>query len=922
MHSAPVDVADGVAPGEPLLLVSDTSTEAERLIASLRVRGFKVRDVPLVLLPNRVEVQKPRLVICDGRPSKVVSVLERIRGATWGSKTEILLLGGDDAVVAAVRPFIADIATRIYGRPIDVYSVLQRIEEILGLPESVGGTAPRSMAALPRVAGPTSIPALPSASRNPTPIPRARRGAAGRPTIPPRSPDEAASCGRRRPSSPPASDARDRDLRDAAVAPMRMSAALEGLLGDAERRLEARANSLQPPSSSSSSSNRLSPEEELDAILPPELLAVLDESIDLDDDDDTSTPGPRVAEPRPAPKTRPPARTESTADAERTGGGAAADEDTGVGRFAARPAAPYTAMEAPERFHQTAKARPTPIPPSAGGRTGSAGTNPSDDMGSTPVFERGHATSVGTDAESTASIAGNSNDQVGTTLERSNPSNPSNLSNPSNPSNPSNADLVDAEDPNLSGSSTAPPRAHRSHSMAPPRIRLPYPPARISAGPGGPRLSSEPHELSDSHSHSPQRRPRVHGMVSLAPEPHSQPEQPRPLPAVIPEPHHRAEDRRTEDRRTEDRRAEDRRAESAQPAATRDADKRLPEIPQALGALDAVRALAASVRLRYTGVLVVEDEAGIRRVVLRDGDFVVVASGIDQESLVSFLIQRGDLKPEASRLGRKLPQFGRHAGAALIAHGYLRQDELWPVLRSHAEWLLGHTLSVTQGSAGLESELPARLSAEPAVFGGATGAEVLIEVVRRIISPEIAIAALGGPRARLAKGHESRLLSECALGPSETQMVERVSGQMLQEVLAESEAADFAAAVFCLVELGVLEALPASRHDASPVKGPVARDALDDAAIRSRVALRRALVDEGDYFSLLGISREATGYEVRHAYLALRREYDPGSLLTAATADLHAEVDLILEVLDEAYEILSDNARRSRYRRALEGTPA
>ena len=113
----------------------------------------------------------------------------------------------------------------------------------------------------------------------------------------------------------------------------------------------------------------------------------------------------------------------------------------------------------------------------------------------------------------------------------------------------------------------------------------------------------------------------------------------------------------------------------------------------------------------------------------------MVASGVEGESLVAFLIQRGDLSPDAARLERKLPQFGRHAGAALIAHGHLRQDELWPVLRAHAEWLLGRTVGVERGSGDLESELPARLQSEPAVFGGATGAEVLIETLRRVLAP-------------------------------------------------------------------------------------------------------------------------------------------------------------------------------------------
>ena len=43
--------------------------------------------------------------------------------------------------------------------------------------------------------------------------------------------------------------------------------------------------------------------------------------------------------------------------------------------------------------------------------------------------------------------------------------------------------------------------------------------------------------------------------------------------------------------------------------------------------------------------------------------------------------------------------------------------------------------------------------------------------------------------------------------------------------------------------------------------------------------------------------------------------------VTTETVDLREDVDLILEVLAEAYEILEDDLRRDRYRRALDASP-
>ncbi|MBN2195276.1 MAG: DnaJ domain-containing protein [Polyangiaceae bacterium] len=345
-----------------------------------------------------------------------------------------------------------------------------------------------------------------------------------------------------------------------------------------------------------------------------------------------------------------------------------------------------------------------------------------------------------------------------------------------------------------------------------------------------------------------------------------------------------------------------------------------PRIPSSLGKGDVVRAIARAIRARFTGALALEDSAGIRRIVFREGDFVTVASGAEQESLVAFLTERGDLPPEAARLERKLPAFGKHAGAALVAHGHLRQDELWPVLRAHAEWLMARSLIVDRCAASLEKQIPARLHAEPLVFGGATGAEVLVEVARRVIAPEQAILRLLGPDARLQKGPEWPLLSECNLMDRELEAVLAAPGSTVSELVARVGDAGFATALYILAELEILsssrgpEAQPEARSRSVPY------DPLDEVAIRTRIETRRALVEEGDYFALLGVGRNATGYEIRRAYLGLRREYAPETLLTAKTADLREDLDLVLEVLDEAYEILHDDARRNRYRRALEAS--
>jgi hypothetical protein len=335
----------------------------------------------------------------------------------------------------------------------------------------------------------------------------------------------------------------------------------------------------------------------------------------------------------------------------------------------------------------------------------------------------------------------------------------------------------------------------------------------------------------------------------------------------------------------------------------------------------AIGTLASAIRRRFTGAIAFESDRGIRRVVLRDGDLVTVASGIADESLLHYLVHVGVLSKDASAgLGHRVPSFGRHAGAALIAGGYLPQDQLWPTLRAHAEFILGRALSQTQGVAALEATIPERLRAEPSVFGGATGSEVLVDICRTVVPPDTAVDRLGGEHVRLRRGEQYRLLEECALGDDERAALATVETQLLGDALTDAPSEEFACVLYALRELSVLTATrPVEPRSQAATRR--AADPLDDEAIRHAVRARRALVDEADYFTLLGVPRSATGYQVRRAFIDLRRAFDPSLVLRPATLDLRDDVDVILEVLHEAYDVLREPTRRERYRRALEAPP-
>jgi CheY-like chemotaxis protein len=342
-----------------------------------------------------------------------------------------------------------------------------------------------------------------------------------------------------------------------------------------------------------------------------------------------------------------------------------------------------------------------------------------------------------------------------------------------------------------------------------------------------------------------------------------------------------------------------------------------------VGPWQAIKRVAQAVASRKSGTLAFLSSDAERRIVFREGDVVTCASTADGESLLAFLGVRGDLPRETvRRLGSRFPAFGRHAGAALVARGYLRQDQMWTTLRAHAEWVLSRILQAPEARVVVEAQPQGRLAAEPSVFGGAPGAEVFVEVVRRVVAPSEAVERLGGPKSRLSHGGAARLIGECALAPLELDALRSAPGRSLGEVLDSTVDGDFATTIFALIELDILEVVRSTDFlGEENEEGAADVAALDSEAVRERVRARLQLVEDGDYFSILGVARDATGYDLRRAFLELRREFDPSRLLSVEVADLAEDVRTVTTVLEEAYEILKDPARRERYRRAIEGAP-
>ena len=953
------------------MFVSDTTAEGERLGAVLRARGYSVVDVPTDQLAERASGSLPSLVICDVEAPGAKDALLTMLGVPDSSEIALVVVGESDQSIRSAVDLVGMGVADSFARPLDVAAMLRRAEALVGAPSSLPGGSLMPPAARSSRHGPASGTGMPPPSRRMSSRPAPAEAPPPPPRVPSNAPEPASAPGKERlslgppdsfslppvvdssappdPLSHPASggllpEQSEGDASGGSLAPWsdaapelpsshpfselepeedeglpsqmpqaELSPELSDLLSQAEGRVRQRASfSSNPPAEEPEA------RDELASVIPPDVLASLGEPLDVDEDEDDAYDQPAAP------------GTHGGSEAGRTGSRSGTD-DRGTGSVAggtdARAGTGTGRVEevtsevrlGPSRGEtdggvfsaEGTGAQKTPSPHAAAGGITSAGT-----VTGTEAAPESLATgAAGTATTSAPPALGREAQPTSAPPAAGGPSAPTSAPPAMAPSIAPVA-APPAMAPSAAPTS-APPAWLRANapSSAPPsavgNAPTPLPPSGQGTGSGtetGGAISVRPSEYDASFRH---------GAATLSPDELADAQQrelggfaapavPRlDAPAQAPPPQLGGE------------------SPDEEPREATGQDARL-EVPSVLGPKDSARAMARIIRSHHTGSLALESSDGIRRIVFRDGDFATAASSVEGESLIAFLIQRGALPAEvAQTLGRKVPPFGRHAGAALIAHGHLRQDELWSVLRAHAEWLIGKAVRIERGAASLEQDVPARLEAEPPVFGGATGAEVFVEIVRRVISPQLAVERLGGGDCRLADGPTPALLGECALADHEVALVNRAKSTTVQQAIEAAPSPDLAAVLYALAELGVLRrsmptAIPPEAPDGTL---PPLIDDLDDEARRARVLARKALVEEGNYFAVLGLQPSATAYDIRRAYVDLRREFEPHRILTAATVDLRDDLDDILAVLDEAFEILRDQVRRDRYRRALEASP-
>ncbi|RYE84871.1 MAG: hypothetical protein EOO75_17610, partial [Myxococcales bacterium] len=222
---------------QPIVYISDPTAEAARVASALRARGYMVLDVPLSLLVSRVAVQVPALVMLDVDADGALEAVGRLREGPAGEGLEVLLVGEPGRTLLGTSDAVLAGASGFLPRPVEPGLALRKVQSLVPIdPGAESMSSRRPPASLPPPSGPLVSPAISLHEPGLEPGPWSLGGLSATP---------------------------------------RLSDDLQRVLARAEARVASTdRHSSAPPS----------PEDEVDAVLPPRMLEALDEPLLYADD--------------------------------------------------------------------------------------------------------------------------------------------------------------------------------------------------------------------------------------------------------------------------------------------------------------------------------------------------------------------------------------------------------------------------------------------------------------------------------------------------------------------------------------------------------------------------------------------------------------------------------------------------------------
>lgn len=316
-----------------------------------------------------------------------------------------------------------------------------------------------------------------------------------------------------------------------------------------------------------------------------------------------------------------------------------------------------------------------------------------------------------------------------------------------------------------------------------------------------------------------------------------------------------------------------------------------------------------------------------KRIYFQNGFPVFAESSIPEETLGAHLVEKGTItEAQHAEVRSEMNSAGRRFGEVLLRKGMLGPHELFTELENHLAQKVMSTFAWKIGKFKFEQDDSWK---DDVIIVKMKPGRIILDGIHKYWSRSDIYSSVGiTDSSVVVKIGDSRYLGDhLELTPRETRVLQDTrKGIPLARFGKERRERDFALStlfgLYILQEVGFVPS--ADETSKAPVDIPGKATSVPPAPARNEELSRELMAEylkyrTADYFSLLGVSREAENEEITAAFKDRQKRYHPDTLIGIDTGLVHEKIEELFIRTHTAYKTLIDPASRRRYERELDG---
>ncbi|MEW6571815.1 MAG: DUF4388 domain-containing protein [Nitrospirota bacterium] len=324
-------------------------------------------------------------------------------------------------------------------------------------------------------------------------------------------------------------------------------------------------------------------------------------------------------------------------------------------------------------------------------------------------------------------------------------------------------------------------------------------------------------------------------------------------------------------------------------------------------------------RSNVTGILDISKESAFKRIYIKNGVMIYASSTYQEDKLEEILLRTGKISTDQYYQSiDMMKKTGNPQVKVLIELGYLKHDELLRAVKHQAEEIILSLFSWQDGTVKFiegpfaDQVLPLKLSAASLIFRG----------IQKINNPDYIKSICPPPDIILYYSAEPmNLFQDITLTESDSYVLSLIDSRLtVGEMLSVSQLGEIQTMKILCALVGVRMIEPVGKG-VLPDKGvdKIIKEphAKTDPAFVEKVEDLFAKLESSDYYTILGIAKNASHDEIKKAYYGRAKEFHPDKHLYLSSETIKEKLNAIFAAVSDAYNALSNPEERAKYNRVL-----